>query len=97
MSALKFVQPDMFGGADEVTIVRTSKPKRKATVPKGYAARPGSGPAGETCKSCEHYVRRDWGDKYRKCGLMRAKWTRGPGSDIKARSPACAKWQEIIP
>lgn len=69
------------------------KGKRRPTKPGGYAAIPGTGPAGETCQSCAHYVLRS-GGKYRKCGLERYRWTSGPGTDIKAGSPACAKWEE---
>lgn len=57
-----------------------------------YAAPPGTGPAGETCGSCRHICRHPSG-RYRKCGVVRALWTHGPGTDIKARSPACAKWE----
>jgi hypothetical protein len=67
--------------------------KRKPTVPKGYAAAPGSGPEGETCASCKHYTLKRMGGTYRKCSLMRAVWTGGPGSDIRARAPACKKWE----
>jgi hypothetical protein len=56
----------------------------------GYAAAPGSGPEGKTCGDCTHYRSVDGGSRsYPKCDLMRAHWTRGPGSDIKAGSPAC--------
>lgn len=69
--------------------------KRRVTQPKGYAAPPGTGPQGETCKTCEHYVRRDGSaKKYLKCALVRARWTNGPGTDIKAGSPACLYWEE---
>ena len=30
---------------------------------------------------------------YRKCLLMRAHWTHGPGTDIKASYPACKHWE----
>ena len=58
----------------------------------GYAARPGTGPAGETCKTCKHScyhqrVRRFW-----KCRLMKDKWTHGYGTDIRLKSPACKEW-----
>lgn len=43
--------------------------KRKPTVPKGYAAPPGTGPKGETCKTCVHICRRSMGKTYLKCGL----------------------------
>jgi hypothetical protein len=64
---------------------------------KGYAATPGTGPAGETCKTCLHYTHGrnsdGRGKKFPKCGLMRPIWTHGPGTDIKASSPACAKFE----
>lgn len=61
----------------------------------GYAKPPGSGPKGETCGSCEHYTRVQVmsGRFFRKCGLMEAHWTHGPGSDIKMKSPACSLWE----
>lgn len=57
-----------------------------------YAAAPGTGPAGETCGSCKH-CHRAWNGRYRKCELVRTLWTGGPGTDVKARSPACPKWE----
>ena len=69
--------------------------KRKTTKPNGYAFRPGTGPAGETCGSCAHLCARTGGNKaYWKCGLLKAVWTCGPGTDIRCKSPACRKWQE---
>lgn len=78
----------------------TKKERRKllygqiGTVPKGHAWTPGSGPAGETCKTCAHITRNKWGRVYLKCGLTKAKWTHGPGSDIRARDPACKFWKK---
>lgn len=72
-------------------VANPTKRSRK-TTPRGYAAQPGSGPAGKTCKTCAHYCHRA-GGKYRKCGLVRARWTSGPGTDILARSPACHFYQ----
>ena len=69
--------------------------KRKPTQPKGYAADPGSGPEGKTCRHCKHKVtlsntgRKSW----IKCELMRGKWTSGPGTDIRAGSPACNRFE----
>jgi len=60
----------------------------------GYAAPPGTGPAGETCKTCAHITHKRMAKAYIKCGLMMAVWTGGPGTDIKAGSPACAKWEK---
>lgn len=69
------------------------KPRRKPTQPRGYAAPPGTGPEGETCKTCKHIYRYRSAKTYLKCGLNRSNWTHGPGSDIRAGSPACSKWE----
>ena len=72
-------------------------PQQTATVAykgRAYAAPPGSGPVGERCKTCMHYAAREWDKRYLKCGLMRAYWTKGTGTDIKASSAACAKWEQ---
>lgn len=68
--------------------------KRKPTKPRGYAMPPGTGPAGETCRTCRHSSYVEHAKRYYKCGLMRAIWTGGPGTDIKLKSPACAKWEK---
>lgn len=59
----------------------------------GYAAPPGTGPEGETCGSCVHAWPNTTGSRrtYWKCGLVRS--TRGPGTDIRVRSPACREWK----
>lgn len=57
-----------------------------------YAAVPGSGPSGETCKTCRHSFARSMTSKrYWKCGLVPI--THGPATDIRVGSPACSKWQ----
>src|SRR5208282_6310653 len=62
---------------------------------KGYAAPPGTGPVGETCRTCKHYTHNRGSEgrskPYPKCGLV--KTTNGPGTDIKAKSLACEKWE----
>lgn len=69
----------------------SDKPKgRKKT---GYAAAPGSGPAGESCKTCKHLSGHQRGKKFYKCGLM--KWTFGAGTDIRLKSPACWHWSKF--
>lgn len=68
------------------------KAKRKPTRANGYAWAPGTGPKGETCGSCRFMVLRHLAKSYRKCGLVRERWTGGPGTDVRARSPACLKW-----
>ena len=86
---------DLFGEDIKAEPVRVtpSGRKRKPTKPNGYAYRPGTGPAGETCGTCEHKVRKQMGGTFLKCGLAHHKWTGGPGSDILARSPACSGWK----
>ncbi len=81
---------DLFGEAPELP----PQPKHKAPVRRGYAGIPGTGPAGKTCKDCDHYYIKQLSKTYRKCYLMKAYWTGGQGSDIKASSPACAKFEE---
>ena len=57
---------------------------------KGYPTFPGTGPAGETCRSCKHKVAHQYNRTYWKCWLVKP--TRGPGTDIRLKSPACAYW-----
>lgn len=78
---------DLFGG-----LPASARPDRPVKHRGLYAALPGTGPDGETCGSCEHIARHPSGH-YRKCALVRDRWTHGPGTDIKARSPACSKWE----
>jgi len=81
---------DLFG---DMVVLEISEAKRKPTVPKGYAAIPGTGPTGERCKTCEHAVGTGHSVRtYYKCELMKQKWTSGPGTDILLRSPACRHW-----
>jgi hypothetical protein len=87
---------DLFGEKPrEQTAAVKGKAKRKDPRPKGYAGIPGTGPAGQTCGSCEHVARLGTGTAktYIKCKLMERLWTHGRGSDVLARSPACSKWE----
>jgi hypothetical protein len=72
-----------------------SKPIRK----NGYAAPPGTGPEGMTCKQCQH--KHSFGGPnssskktFIKCELRRDTWTNGEGTDILARTPACSKFEQ---
>ncbi len=67
--------------------------RRRADRPKGYAAPPGSGPSGEFCRSCQHAKRSPFHAAFWKCGLIRP--TKGPGTDIRLKSPACARWEKV--
>jgi hypothetical protein len=88
---------DLFGGliSYQTANGRTveAKPRgRRYVQPRGGADRPGTGPKGETCGSCEHLVRYGNG-RYPKCELTRAAWTRGPRTDVRVRWAACSKWE----
>lgn len=61
--------------------------------PRGYAARPGTGPAGETCGTCKHKTHAHAARSYPKCALTRACWSSTRRTDILVSAPACAKWE----
>lgn len=83
---------DLFGEAP-AQIAPLQIKRQRAREHRGYAAQPGTGPAGETCKSCRHYVIKQMANTYRKCALRRGQWTGGAGTDVKARAPACSRWE----
>lgn len=77
----------------EALMARAKSRRRKDPTPKGYAAVPGTGPSGETCRSCRHMAPQRFAKTYNKCGLMQSYWTGGRGTDVLARSPACRRWE----
>lgn len=82
-------QAELFEVGQRMPIPGASPRQRSRATP----APVGSGPEGETCKTCLHYTRAQYHDYvHLKCGLMRAVWTHGPGTDIKAKWPACREW-----
>ena len=84
---------DLFG---ETVVFDESKPapKRKDPVPRGHYRPKGTGPTGETCKSCRHLVRKTMAKTYLKCGLARAIWNGGRASDVRASDAACEGWEK---
>lgn len=61
---------------------------------RGYAATPGTGPQGETCRSCAHKLSvhsRSGAQSWLKCDLMQM--SHGAGTDIRAAAPACFRWE----
>lgn len=60
---------------------------------KSHPAEPGTGPKGETCKTCAHLFRNEHSKTYLKCHLMRRHWTGGGATDVKAGDAACSKWE----
>ena len=85
-------ETDLFGNPAPKTPPR----RRRATNKRGHAAQTGTGPAGETCGTCEHLARRRFSKTYLKCGLMHAHWTSGAGTDIRARDAACSRWEARV-
>lgn len=69
--------------------------QRRWAKKRGHYGRPGTGPEGETCRTCAHYCSVSGGSRsYPKCGRARSAWTRGAGSDIRAKDPACHGWAD---
>lgn len=70
---------------------------QRKTAKHGHAAAPGSGPASESCKTCRNLARNEMrgGRVFLKCALRKAQWTGGYGTDVRAKDPACSKWQAL--
>lgn len=69
------------------------KPKGKRDESaRGNAAPIGSGPAGETCKSCIHARSTMFAKRYWKCDLVKA--TRSPKTDIRLKWAACSRFEK---
>lgn len=90
---------DLFGNeVKESAFARTPEEirkerNRKYSRPRGHAAPPGSGPEGETCKTCKHCtVYKGNSRNFTKCDLV--KKTNGPATDIRQRDPACSRWEK---
>lgn len=50
-------------------------------------------PAGQTCGTCAHCAVRTYSVAHYKCALMRPQWTKGPGTDLRKKWPACEAWE----
>ena len=60
----------------------------------GYASRPGTGPRGLRCYSCQHCQSvQHGGIRSHKCGRIAARWTYEAETDIKHSAPACRDWE----
>lgn len=94
---------DLFGR------VQTWQPKPKDKHGKakqranGYPKPPGSGPAGQTCQTCEYKTvieirsgRRFWKCLKFKSPLVERKWSGSISSDIRLKSPACSLWEPAL-
>ncbi len=85
---------DLFGHAMPPAERRKALGIKRGPQPKGYFAAPGTGPEGETCRTCKHATAKRMSKTYWKCGKASARWTGGLGSDIRLKSPACVGWEE---
>lgn len=56
-----------------------------------YAEEPGTGPQGETCKTCAHLRYTGHAKHYPKCG--KTKYTHGDATTIKTSSRACRLYE----
>ena len=92
---------DLFSTLPEGALTPAQRRTLYARVPvkKGHYARPGSGPAGETCGTCQHYcvISSGSGKTFRKCERTKGTWTHGPGSDVRKKDPACLGWELLQP
>jgi len=71
--------------------------KRGKVVARGYAAAPGTGPDGETCRSCANRYGVTGGRKtFWKCRLA-PRFSCGPATDIRLGWPACVRWAATDP
>ena len=88
---------DLFGNDidERPEIALTGKAKRDET-PKGYPAPPGTGPDGETCRTCANAIGTQGRSRriFWKCLLLKHRWTNSYGTDIRLKSPACRQWVE---
>lgn len=86
---------DLFGKeitVDEARVIEGSGRRKHRTTAKGYAAPPGTGPASETCRTCNRSYQLNGGRRnFWKCELVKP--THGPGTDIRLKAPACKWWQ----
>lgn len=73
------------------------KPAKRDETPRGYAATPGTGPIGKQCRDCKHFRVLEYSKRYFKCYLIRHCWTSGFKTDIRAKSPACERYEEPEP
>lgn len=87
---------DLFGEAPLQPVIggKGSRGGRRPGL-HAYPALPGTGPAGKCCRDCANFSHAEGTSRrHLKCELMRPAWTHGYGTDIKSRSPACAKFED---
>jgi hypothetical protein len=63
---------------------------------RAHSYKPGTGPAGESCGTCEKLREHHYSRTYFKCAVMKRFWTRGPGTDIRKKDSACLAWEPRV-
>jgi len=66
-------------------------PRKRVPRPTCTPYPVGTGPRGETCRTCRWIVRLR--GRYLKCLKARVAWTHGGATDIRAKWPACKAWE----
>jgi hypothetical protein len=54
----------------------------------------GYGPEDKQCGDCAHHIKKRMSKDYHKCDIWHKPLTNGPGTDIRVRWRACAKFEE---
>lgn len=68
-------------------------PKASKTSAKARASA-FPGPEDKTCGDCKHLARSlGYSKTFFKCGANRNRWTKGSGTDIRLKDPACARFE----
>lgn len=89
-------QTDLFGLVDAPPMTpaeRKRMQRRAGEIPRGHAAPPGTGPEGESCRTCAHLVRITRSKAWHKCAASRRIWTHSRRTDVRVSDPACSFWQ----
>jgi len=81
---------DLFGNEIKIKFGDPGAKKKLSLQPRGNAAPIGSGPAGETCRTCSHAYCHKMAGSYWKCALVKP--THSTKTDIRLKWAACARW-----
>lgn len=85
---------DLFGDAGDVQPAPSRRRKPRPRWRGLYYDAPGTGPAGQTCRTCCHARRiQPSARAFYKCARHRDRWTNGQATDILVRAPACSGWE----
>lgn len=83
-------------GPAKTPLEKRREKRRAAEQPRGTYAAPGTGPAGETCRSCEHATQQGGRRTWYKCAKARSRWTGSRRTGIRLSTPACIGWEAKV-